>query len=216
VPPITSSAPNRRRLNRQLDSRICTCMASIELSWEGVVRVEALAIGKAEAERRAAFDRFTQDRLQRAYRLAGLVLRDASEAEDAVHDAAVQAWLHWGELHDRDRLDAWFDRILVNGCRARLRRRSIRTVVLDDQPESPGPDAFAGLADRDVLHRALATLDADHRIVVVLRYIEDLSPSEIAARTGDREGTVKSRLHYALRQMRAAMDAAERTREATR
>jgi RNA polymerase sigma-70 factor (ECF subfamily) len=82
--------------------------------------------------------------------------------------------------------------------------------------ESPGPDVFAGLHDRDVLHRALATLGPDHRIAVVLRYVDDLSPAEIAARTGDREGTVKSRLHYALRQLRAALDAAERTPEAIR
>jgi len=180
------------------------------------MHLEAYATGEAEAERRAAFGRFTQNRLERAYRLAGLVLRDPSEAEDAVHDAAVQAWLHWGELRDLDRLDAWFDRILVNGCRARMRRRSIRTVDLDSRPDVPGPDGFAGLDDRDVLHRALATLGADHRIAVVLRYVEDLSPAEIAARTGDREGTVKSRLHYALRQLRAAMDAAERMREQTR
>jgi RNA polymerase sigma factor (sigma-70 family) len=191
-------------------------MANINLSMEGVMYLEAHATGEAEAERRAAFGRFTQNRLERAYRLAGLVLRDPSEAEDAVHDAAVQAWLHWGELRDRDRLDAWFDRILVNGCRARMRRRSIRTVDLDSRPDVPGPDGFAGLDDRDVLHRALATLGADHRIAVVLRYVEDLSPAEIAARTGDREGTVKSRLHYALRQLRAAMDAAERMREQTR
>jgi RNA polymerase sigma factor (sigma-70 family) len=191
-------------------------MANIELSWEGAMRAEVLGVGKAEAERRAAFDRFTQNRLERAYRLAGLILRDASEAEDAVHDAAVQAWLHWGELRDPERLDAWFDRILVNVCRARLRRRTIRVVDIDDRPDLPGSDAFAGLDDRDVLHRALAMLDPDHRIAVVLRYIEDLSPAEIAARTGDREGTVKSRLHYALRQMRAALDAAERMTEGTR
>ena len=71
-------------------------------------------------------------------------------------------------------------------------------------------DRFAGLHEREILHRALATLDADHRVAVVLRYIADLAPAEIAARTGEREGTVKSRLHYALRQMRAALDAAER------
>jgi RNA polymerase sigma-70 factor, ECF subfamily len=191
-------------------------MVSIDLSLEGVVRVEALAIGKAEDERRVAFDRFTQKRLQRAYRLAGLILRDASEAEDAVHDAAVQAWLHWAELNDRDRLDAWFDRILVNTCRARLRRASVRVVDLDDHPYLAGPDALGRFDDRDVLHRALAALDVDHRIAVVLRYVNDLSPAEIAARTGDREGTIKSRLHYALRQMRAAMDAAERVGEQTR
>jgi RNA polymerase sigma-70 factor (ECF subfamily) len=177
---------------------------------EGLSHVAARTTRQSEAERRAAFERFTQGRLERAYRLAGLVLRDPSEAEDAVHDAAVQAWLHWGELRDPERIDAWFDRILVNGCRARMRRRSIRPTVFTDPPEAPDRDAFAGVHDRDVLHRALAKLDADHRIVVVLRYVEDLAPAEIAARTGDREGTVKSRLHYALRELRAALAAAER------
>jgi DNA-directed RNA polymerase specialized sigma24 family protein len=49
------------------------------------------------------------------------------------------------------------------------------------------------------------------RIAVVLRYFDGLTPAEIADRTGEREGTIKSRLHYALRQLRAAIDAAERT-----
>ena len=163
-----------------------------------------------DLERRRAFDQFTQSRLERAYRLAGLVLRDPSEAEDAVHDAALQAWLHWQELRDTERMDAWFDRILVNVCRARLRRRSIRPLLYDDPPEAPDRDAFTGVHARDALFRALATLDADHRIAVVLRYMADLTPAEIAARTGEREGTVKSRLHYALRQARAALEAAER------
>jgi RNA polymerase sigma-70 factor (ECF subfamily) len=165
----------------------------------------------AEAARRAAFEQFTQRRLECAYRLAGLILRDPFEAEDAVHDAAVQAWLHWGELRDPERLEAWFDRILVNGCRARMRRRLIRPLDMADPPGAPRADAFAGLHDRDMLHRALLTLDSDHRIAVVLRYISDLTPAEISARTGEREGTVKSRLHYALRQMRAALEAVERT-----
>ena len=167
--------------------------------------------GDVEVRRREAFGRFTQSRLERAYRLAGLVLRDPSEAEDAVHDAAVQAWLHWKDLRDAERMDAWFDRILVNECRARLRRRSMRPLVLADPPEVPGPDVYAGIHDRDVLHRELATLGPDHRIAVVLRFVADMSPAQIAARTGDREGTVKSRLHYALRQMHAALEAAERT-----
>src|SRR5664280_2955904 len=100
-------------------------MVAIE-RLEGVINVGPRASGGTEVERRAAFERFTQSRLERAYRLAGLLLRDRSDAEDAVHDAAVQAWLHWGELRDPERVDAWFDRILVNGCRARMRRRPIR------------------------------------------------------------------------------------------
>ena len=160
--------------------------------------------------RDAAFRRFTQGRLDYAYRLAAFVLRDDDEAQDVVHDAAVQAWLHWKELRDPVRMDAWFDKIVVNGCRASMRRRRVR--VLDPASvATEAHDAFAELDDRDVLRRALATLDADHRIPIVLRYVMDLTPAEIAIRTGEREGTIKSRLHYALRQMRAALEAAERT-----
>lgn len=184
-------------------------MVAIE-RMEGAIDVGPRTLGAREVERRVAFERFTERRLERAYRLAGLLLRDRCEAEDAVHDAAVQAWLHWEELRDPERIDAWFDRILVNVCRARIRRRAIRPLAVAEPPEASAPDAFTALLERDVLHRALTTLDVDHRIAVVLRYIADLSPPEIAARTGEREGTVKSRLHYALRELRAALEAAER------
>jgi RNA polymerase sigma-70 factor, ECF subfamily len=180
------------------------------------MHVGALVTETAEVERSEAFEQFTQTRLERAYRLAGIILRDRVEAEDCVHDAVVQAWLNWGRLRDRDRLDTWFDTILVNVCRARLRRRSGPVLFVAELPDPPGPDAFAGLDERDALSRALATLDSDHRIAVVLRYVDGLTPAEIAARTGQREGTVKSRLHYALRQLQAAVKAAERTPGATR
>jgi RNA polymerase sigma-70 factor (ECF subfamily) len=182
-------------------------MVAIE-RLEGVIGVGPVVSGGTEAERRVAFERFSQERLERAYRLASVILRDGADAEDAVHDAAVQAWLHWAELRDRERMDAWFDRIVVNECRARLRRRTVRLLPMDTA-DPPGPDPFAGVLDEDVLNAALASLDADYRIAVVLRYLADLSPAEIAARTGTREGTVKSRLHYALRRMRSALDGAD-------
>jgi RNA polymerase sigma factor (sigma-70 family) len=178
---------------------------------EGAVQVVPHTTEGEVAAREVAFRQFTQSRLERAYRLAAIVLRHPDEAEDVVHDAALQAWLHWHELRDPDRLDAWFDRIVVNGCRARMRLRRVRSLDLAVPDPAIEPDVFTELYRRDVLHRALTTLDADHRIVVVLRYVMELTPAEIAARTGAREGTVKSRLHYALRQMRAALDAAERT-----
>jgi RNA polymerase sigma-70 factor (ECF subfamily) len=176
---------------------------------EGRIRVGPTASSRAEAERRAAFERFSQPRLERAYHLASVVLRNGNDAEDAVHDAAVRAWLHWGDLRDQQRLDAWFDRIVVNECRARLRRQAVRILPTNDSVPL-GLDPFRDVLEEDRLNRALATLDADHRIAVVLRYIVDLTPAEIAARTGTREGTVKSRLHYALRRMRSVLDDAER------
>ncbi len=160
--------------------------------------------------RREAFERLTDQRLLRAYRLATLVLRDASAGEDAVHDAAVLAWTRFDELHDHDKFDAWFDRIVVNVCRQRLRQRVVRSVGLDAAPEVAIPDDSSRRADRQALRAALDRLTPDHRVVVVLRYLEGYSTREIADRTGDREGTVKSRLHYAIRELRAAYDAADR------
>jgi RNA polymerase sigma-70 factor (ECF subfamily) len=179
---------------------------------QGVDRVAGVRPERidAMAARRAAFARFTDERLARAYRLAGVILRDAVEAEDAVHDAGVQAWLHWAELRDPSKADAWFDRIVVNECRARLRRRKIAPITVTALPDRASPDAYHAFVERDALHGALARLDADHRIAVVLRHVEGLSPAEIAERTGTREGTVKSRLHYALRDLRAALEAGER------
>ncbi len=173
------------------------------------------------AARREAFERLTDQRLLRAYRLATLILRRDGDAQDAVHDAAVIAWTRFDELRDHDKFDAWFDRIVVNECRQRL-RRGVRALVIDGAaaPEAAElaatADGASARAERDALRRALDQLTPEHRAVVVLRHLEGHSIAEIAARTGEREGTVKSRLHYALRELRAAYDAVDRGAEANR
>lgn len=164
----------------------------------------------ADSARRQAFARLSGARLSRAYRLAAIVLDDPVEAQDAVHDATLRAWASFDELRDPERFDAWFDRILVNGCRDRLRRRRVRAIADHPATAPAEPDPAATAAERDALRRALVTLDPEHRLVVILRYVEDLTPAEIAVRTGTREGTVRSRLHYALRGLRAAFEAADR------
>lgn len=164
----------------------------------------------AERARAEAFARLTDRRLDPSYRLASLILGDAAEAEDAVHDALVSAWRSWGSLREPDRLDAWFGRIVANACRDRVRRRRLAPLAVSVLPERPAPDQLAGLPERDALRQALRALDVDQRTALVLRYFEDLTVDEIAARLGERPGTVKSRLHYGLRALRAAVDAAER------
>jgi RNA polymerase sigma-70 factor (ECF subfamily) len=185
------------------------------MSERGLVideHVERVA-GAADAERAGAFAGLADLHLARAYRLAAVILGSELEAQDAVQDAAVVAWERFGDLRDRDRFDAWFDRILVNGCRDRLRRRGrVRLIDLEGVPEPRSRDDGTGrVAERDALRGALRRLPPDQRLMVVLRFDGDLSLEEVAARTGERLGTVKSRLHYALRAMRAAYDAAART-----
>ncbi len=169
--------------------------------------------GDGSVARRLAFDRLTDQRLLRAYRLATLVMRDGNEAQDAVHDAAVLAWTRFDELRDHDHFDAWFDRIVINACRQRLRQRRVRPLVNAATPDVALTDGATSRAEREVLRRALDRLTPEHRLVVVLRHLEGYPISEIATRIGEREGTVKSRLHYALRELRAAYEAADRGRE---
>jgi RNA polymerase sigma-70 factor (ECF subfamily) len=165
-------------------------------------------------QRVEAFTAFDDARLLRSYRLATLVLRNRDEAEDATQEAIARAWSRWNTLRDLSRFDVWFDRILVNVCRNRLRHaRTIRVVELDDAMAEPASDMHAGALSRMALTPAFERLTPDQRIVVVLRYWRDLSVDEIAERLAVPAGTVKSRLHYALKSMREAMAPLE---EATR
>lgn len=158
-----------------------------------------------------AFGRLVDRELDGAYRLAAVILNDRVEAEDAVHDAALAAWRRWGDLRDPARFDAWFRRILVNGCRDRLRARARHRVVDVGrelaEAEHPGiADSSGATEARDAVDRALEALGPDERLIVVLRFHADLTVPGIAATIGIPEGTVKSRLHHALARLRAVLE----------
>ena len=158
----------------------------------------------------AAFQVLADQHLDAAYRLARVILRDETEAQDATHDAFVQAWRKWSTLRDTDRFEAWFDRILVNACKDRLRRGS-RIVARDisDELGLETADPYVRTHERDAIDQALARLSPDHRVVVALRYDRDLAADEIARRLDIPVGTVQSRLHYALRKLHEVIDGFE-------
>lgn len=163
----------------------------------------------AVEQRAIAFSQLVDRNLNGSYRLAAVILGDRDEAEDATHDAAIRAWQKWPSLRDPERFQPWFQRILVNVCRDRMRRRR-PTSDLRDAARYSTADWTQLSEDRDRLRHALAQLSAEHRIVIALRYLADLRVSDIAERTGTSSGTVKSRLHYALSRLRTAYEAAER------
>jgi RNA polymerase sigma-70 factor (ECF subfamily) len=86
---------------------------------EGAVRMELAMTASGEA---AEFARLVRAQLPGAYRLAGFLLGDAAEAEDAIQDAMEKARLAWPKLRDPARFGAWFDRIVANVCHERLPR----------------------------------------------------------------------------------------------
>jgi RNA polymerase sigma-70 factor (ECF subfamily) len=169
-------------------------------TWEGLL---ADPVDVVTEER---FLRLAGSELDRAYRLAGLVLGDAHDAEDATQDALIRAWRSLSSLRDPTGFRAWFDRILVNVCRDRLRRRHrIRFIPLDGAAGLvQAGDPFRAVLEREEMLSRLALLDADERIVIVLHYWADLTLVAVAERLGWPVGTVKSRLHRALEMMARA------------
>ncbi len=153
------------------------------------------------------FLRLAGAELDRAYRLAGLMLGDRHEAEDATQDALIRAWQSTGSLRDPAGFQAWFDRILVNICRDRLRRRRrIGFGPIDPEgTEADRTDPFRIVLDRDEVVRAMAGLNTDERLVVVLHYWADLTLDGVAERLGWPVGTVKSRLHHGLNEIRRVL-----------
>jgi RNA polymerase sigma-70 factor (ECF subfamily) len=165
---------------------------------------ELIVLSDAATE---AFRLVTARDLDKAYRLAWAILGDTHEAEDATQDAFASAWRNRNRLRDADKLEAWMNRILINACRDRLRERSrSRVQQLDPSSLPPVADQSETTSSRDELSRALASLDPDHRIVVILRFWADLTVEDIAERVGVAEGTVKSRLHHSMRLLRAALE----------
>ena len=144
-------------------------------------------------ERADAFRRLVDRSLDASYRLAAVILNDRVEAEDAVHDAAVSAWRSFGSLRDPGSFDAWFARILVNGCRDRLRAKARHRVVdvgreLTEVEHPRVADASETTAIRDALSRALDALSPDERLVVTLRFHGDLTVPQVAALAGVPDG----------------------------
>ena len=168
-------------------------------------RSESASTDGASSQSRDRYLQFARAGLDRAYRLAGLILGDGHEAEDAVQDALLRAWRGADDLRDPAGFEAWFDRILVNGCRDRLRRRrTVRFVPLDPVEDGPiARDPFQQVLDSDTLLAGMRRLGADERVVVVLHYWADLRLDDVARRLGWPLGTVKSRLHRALVTLRA-------------
>ena len=178
---------------------------------DGLSVAADLAVERGRVDAAVEFSRLVDRHLGSAYRLAGVVLGDPVEAEDAAHDAAVLAWRGFGTLRDRDRFEQWFCRIVLNVCRDRLRHRRRHPVMelpaADDERHSPpAPEDAGRTLARDALDRAFVHLEPDHQIVVALRFYRDLTVDEMARRLGIPSGTVKSRLHHALARLRVEME----------
>ena len=158
---------------------------------------------------REAFGVLVVHTSDRMYAIATRILRDAELAEDALQSALLTAWRQLPTLRDPDRFEAWVRRLLVHACYAEARRRrtwaaNVRVLPVDGPA---APDMLVSVADRDALDRAFRRLTIEQRAVFVLHHHVGLQLVEIAETLGVPAGTARSRLHYATRALRAAVEA---------
>ena len=137
------------------------------------------------------------------------ILRDSELSADATQQALVRIWRDLPQLRDPDRFEAWAYRLVVNACydEARKTRRMGPNVYLLPSMHPEAPDLLTPVADRDQLDRGFRRLSIDHRTVLVLHHFLDLSLDEVAATLEVPVGTVRARLHYAMRSRRASLEA---------
>jgi RNA polymerase sigma-70 factor (ECF subfamily) len=155
-----------------------------------------------------AFAELVRVAVVRLDRAARLILRDPELARDAVQEGLLRAWRDLPGLRDPDRFDAWLHRLIVNACIDQTRRRRRRPIEVELAPlhEPLIPDGSGPLADRDQVDTALRRLDERGRAIVVLHYYLGMPLTDVAATLSIPIGTVKSRLHRALEDMRLAID----------
>ena len=144
---------------------------------------------------------------------AWLILRDPEQAADAVQNALVRAWRDLPTLRDPGRFDAWLNRLVVRACIDEARRLRRHRVDVQLTPHVPATidGVESSVVDRDQLERGFLRLDFEMRAVIVLHHYLDLPLPAVAASLGIPVGTAKSRLHRAIGQMRAALEADARS-----
>jgi RNA polymerase sigma-70 factor (ECF subfamily) len=130
----------------------------------------------------------------RAFRAARLVTGDAAAAEDIAQEAFLAAVRNLDRFDRRRPFAPWLHRIVVNRAIDWTRARRLRAEVeLGDQlPAPPAPEPDSGALD------GIASLQPEHRAVVVLRYVLEYTPGEIAELLDLPRGTVNSRLRRGL------------------
>jgi RNA polymerase sigma-70 factor (sigma-E family) len=150
----------------------------------------------------AEFRAFMVSRWPRMLRTAHLLTGHHQDAEDLVQAALAKAYVKWERVRRTDDPDAYVWRIMINTNADRLRRMKVREWLTTRFPEPAAPDRNEAFAERSALLDALARLPAKQRAVVVLRYLEDRSESEVARLLGTGVGTVRSHTARALKKLR--------------
>lgn len=163
-------------------------------------RADEADVARARAGDTAAFAALVRRHQDRVFGFILRMLDARDEAMELTQDVFVKAWQALPGWRPEARFSTWLLQIARNAALDQLRRRRlIQFAPLDDGMDvadtAPGPEArYASRQRQALLENALQQIAAEHREILLLREIEDLSYAELAAVLGIAEGTVKSRL----------------------
>jgi RNA polymerase sigma factor (sigma-70 family) len=178
--------------------------AVLDQSPSTVAGLVAAAIGGD----RDAFRELVEPDLAAALGTARIVTGSEADASDAVQEALLSAWRGLDSLREPDAFRAWFRRHVVRAALRAATRRG-RVVELDLSAVAPEGELDRALEARK-LSRAVIRLDARDSLLLTLQQLWELPIAVTAIHLGIPEGTVKSRVHYAMDRLRAAYAAEER------
>jgi RNA polymerase sigma-70 factor (ECF subfamily) len=167
---------------------------------------ERVVVLRCQAGDDAAFEELVGIYSQRLRYYLRKMLREADRAEDALQDVWLQVLRGLSRLADPGAFPTWLYRIARDRAYGELRkaRHNLRPLEEADLIDEGGGDIR--LDDAERVHIALDELAPEHREVLVLRFLEDMTYENIAQVTGCPVGTVRSRIHYAKRALRCALE----------
>jgi RNA polymerase sigma-70 factor (ECF subfamily) len=158
-----------------------------------------------------AFYALMSSQKERLYRIAYAYLKNEDDALEAIQETTYRAWKTFGRLREARLFPTWVVRILLNCCNDEWKRRKR---FAKREPAADAVDDRAGAkesqwATRLQLTEAVARLEPKYKQLIVLKYFEDMTLTEIADTLERPLGTVKTWLHQALRSMRPMMNEEE-------
>lgn len=165
----------------------------------------------------ASFEPLVRTHQRAALAIAEALLGNAEDAADAVQEAFVKAYRALGRLRDGSAFGPWFRTILRNHCRDLLRVSRPAQDAWSEEVVDPAvwdePAAPLALEREELAHAvraALGTISPEHRRILVLKEMEEMSYAEIAEAMQIPPGTVASRLYHARAALKKALEGASR------
>lgn len=141
------------------------------------------------------------EQYDRYYRLAFGIVKNEQDAMDVVQEAAYKAILNCGSLRKREYVDTWLYRIVVNEAMNLFRKRK-QEILSAEETELSHNDHYR---DFD-LELAIENLDEKERVLITLRFFEDMQLDQIAEVLEENLSTVKSRLYRTLKKLRIMLE----------